>query len=372
MAETAAAQAAPELAADQEGHDVPEATGVLPHGEPCTGCGGLIDQDDQFCPYCGARRQAAHQQQAAGPQRHFQCGSCGSQMSADPNQRSYQCPFCDAAMVVEFSPDVTGRQAPEFVIGFAVTGDQARDKFRTWVKAGGMFRPGDLKGADIEGKLRGIYLPFWSFSMLAHSDWSCQIGEYWYRTETYTTTDSQGKSVTRTRQVRETEWWPLSGRHQRYYSHYLVSGSKGVPQTYADRIQPFHLAALHRYSPTFLAGWLSEEYSVGEQEAMQRSMQEFHRQEHHHIAKFLPGDTHTGLSVNTNFSRATSDLILLPIYLATYRYREKQFRFLINGQTGAIHGDKPLSKIKIALFVLFILALIGGAIAFAFWKQRGG
>jgi hypothetical protein len=375
MAQTATAQqpsaagGTHEIAADQVQRDVPEATGVLPHGASCERCGALIDADDPFCPYCGTRRaqSPAHGQPAAA-QRYFQCPNCGSQIAADPQARSTVCPFCDAAMVVEYSPDMTGRQSPEFVIGFAITAEQAQAKFSDWVRAGGMFRPGDLERAQIDGKLRGIYLPFWSFSMLAQSSWSAQIGEYWYRTESYTTTDSQGKTVTRTRRVRETEWWPLQGRHHRFYSHYLVSGSRGLAQNEADRIKPFHLAALHRYAPSFLAGWLTEEYSVGAQEAMQRSMQEFRRQEHEHIAKFLPGDTHSGLNVQTDFSRATSDLILLPIYLATYRYGGKPYRFLINGQTGAIAGDKPLSALRIALFAMVLAALVGVAV-YLFWAK---
>ncbi len=368
--QASAEAAAPEVAADHGGHDIPEATGALPHGESCQSCGAVVDHDDPFCPYCGTRRAAAPIAQQSGAQIHLQCGSCGSQMTVDPQQRSTVCPFCDAAMVVEYSPGATGRQVPEFVIGFATTPDQAKTKFRDWVHAGGLFRPGDLGRSEIEGKLRGIYLPFWSFSMLAHSNWSAQIGEYWYRTETYTTTVN-GKSVTRTRTVRETEWWPLSGRHHRFYSHYLVSGSKGLPQKYADRVMPFHLAALHRYAPHFLAGWLTEEYSVDVNEAAQRSMQEFHRREQDNIAKFLPGDTHASLQVTTQFSRQTSDLVLLPIYLATYRYRGKQFRFLINGQTGAITGDKPLSAMRITLFVLALIALIGGAIFYLWWSGQG-
>src|SRR5690606_16284958 len=133
-----------------------------------------------------------------------QCQSCGAQVSAEPNQRAYRCAFCDAAQVVEFHPDITGRQPPEFVVGFAVPPAKAAELFQDWIASGGLFRPSNLKTAQLEDKLRGVYIPFWSFSMFAESDWSAQIGEYWYRTETYTTTDSQGKRVTRTRQVRET------------------------------------------------------------------------------------------------------------------------------------------------------------------------
>ena len=75
--------------------------------------------------------------------------------------------------------------------------------------------------------------------------------------------------MTRTRRVRETEWWNLSGRHHHYYSGYLVSGSRGLSQYDADRIKPFNLPAMKRYQPFFLAGWLSEEYSIAADEALE-------------------------------------------------------------------------------------------------------
>ena len=57
----------------------------------------------------------------------------------------------------------------------------------------------------------------------------------------------------------------------------------------------------------------------------------------------MPGDTHRGLEVETQFSHVNSDLCLLPIYLLTYRYKDRTFRFLVNGQTGKVAGEKPVS-----------------------------
>ena len=178
--------------------------------------------------------------------------------------------------------------------------------------------------------------------MLAESQWQAMIGEYWYRTETYTERDSKGNTVTRTRQVRETEWWPLSGRHHRYHSGHLVSGSRGLQQVEADRLMPFQLPAMKRYLPHFIAGWLCEEYSIAREDALAICQQEFFQREQSHVAGFLPGDTHRDLHVQTQFSRVNSDLCLLPIYLLTYRYKDRTFRFLVNGQTGKVAGEKPV------------------------------
>jgi len=361
-----------------------DAESHAPTGTPCDACGTPIESLDKFCPACGttnprytppARGAAATTQRPIEAelvvvdepaQKHFRCDNCGSEMTADPQQRSYVCPFCDSTYVVEFSPNLTGRQRPEFVIGFTITPEQALAEFHKWLRQNSWFRPGDLAQAKIADRLKGIYLPFWSFSMLAQSTWRASIGEYWYRTETYTTTDSKGNRVTRTRQVRETEWFPLAGRHHRYYSGYLVSGSKGLPQGQAQRVMPFQLPALKRYEPYFLAGWLSEEYSVEREQALQLCQQEFYQREQQNIAAFLPGDTHSGLEASTTFDHINSDLILLPVYLLTYRYQDKLYRFLLNGQTGKMEGDKPVSWHRIGTVIGVCLAVIA-LIALIVW-----
>jgi hypothetical protein len=243
------------------------------------------------------------------------------------------------------------------VIGFAVTPEQALEKFRAWLNEGGWYRPGDLSKAEIEEKLKGVYLPFWSFSMLAQSQWTASIGEHWYRTETYTTTED-GKTVTHTRQVQETEWWNLGGQHHSFYNGFLVSGSRGLSQADSQQIQPFQLPALKRYEPYFLAGWLSEEYSLSREQALGQCQQEFYRREQESVAEFMPGDTHSNLEVRTQFSGVNSDLILLPIYLLTYRYHDKLYRFLLNGQTGRVAGGKPVSAGRISLAVAGVIILI--------------
>jgi len=350
---------------------VVDAEVVAPSGQPCAACGTPIEPLDRFCPACGTTNPQFKSPGATTPatveaqvrdasplSKILQCKTCGAEVATDPNQRSYVCPFCDSTYVVEVPADQSGRQRPEFAIGFAITPEQAQEKFGEWLKENSWYRPGDLAVASIADKMKGVYLPFWSFSMLAQSHWQAQIGEHWYRTEHYTTTDAKGNVQHHTRQVQETEWWPLSGRHHRYYSGFLVSGSRGLPQDQSLRIQPFNLPALKRYEPYFLAGWLAEEYSVARDEALKLCREEFYRQEKANIAAFLPGDTHSGLALETEFSQENSDLCLLPIYILSYRYQDKVYRFLLNGQTGKYAGDKPVSGTRIGIAVGVVLGII--------------
>ena len=194
--------------------------------------------------------------------------------------------------------------------------------------------------------------------MLAESQWHADIGENWQRQESYWTTDSEGRSVRRTRTVTETEWWPLAGKFHRYYSGYLVSASTGLQQNLATRVWPFDLPALKRYEPYFLAGWESEEYTIERAQALEASKHYYHQLQERNVGAFMPGDRHSNLGVQTYFSQINSDLCLLPYYLLTYRYREKVYRFLLNGQTGRVWGTKPVSQRRVWGFILGLLGLL--------------
>ena len=67
--------------------------------------------------------------------------------------------------------------------------------------------------------------------------------------------------------------------------------------------------------------------------------------------------------MQTDVGRLTFKHVLLPVWLAAYRYRGRSFRFVINGRTGAVQGERPYSTIKIVLAILLGL-LIAMALAF--------
>ena len=128
---------------------------------------------------------------------------------------------------------------------------------------------------------------------------------------------------------------------------------------------------MKRYRPYFLAGWLSEEYSISKDQARELCQNEFYRREQSNVGEFLPGDTSRNLQVTTGFDHINSDLVLLPIYLLSYKYKDKVYRFLINGQTGKTSGDKPLSALRIGgaigaglliIVIIVLLIVLGGAL----------
>jgi hypothetical protein len=50
---------------------------------------------------------------------------------------------------------------------------------------------------------------------------------------------------------------------------------------------------------------------------------------------------------------------LLPVWLNAYRFNQKVYRFMVNARTGEVVGERPYSAIKITLFVLMCLVVLG-------------
>ena len=88
------------------------------------------------------------------------------------------------------------------------------------------------------------------------------------------------------------------------------------------------------------------------------------------IRRDIGGDHQRIHHVSTQYSNITFKHILLPLWISAYRYHERSFRFLVNARTGEVCGERPYSRIKITLLVLFILAVIGVIALFA--NQGGG
>jgi hypothetical protein len=74
----------------------------------------------------------------------------------------------------------------------------------------------------------------------------------------------------------------------------------------------------------------------------------------------IGGDRQRVHDIDTRVSEVTFKHVLLPVWLAAYKYRGKSYRFVVNGRTGAVQGERPWSGWKIAFAVILGLILAAG------------
>jgi len=131
-------------------------------------------------------------------------------------------------------------------------------------------------------------------------------------------------------------------------------------------LEPWDLKNLVSYDDRFLSGFLSETYQIGPKDGFDLAKARMDPEITAAIQSDIGVDLQQVHSTDTQYSHVTFKHILLPIWISSYRYNNKLYRFLVNARTGEIHGERPWSAIKIALFAIgmflaaYAFALIAG------------
>ncbi|WP_104981582.1 hypothetical protein [Sorangium cellulosum] len=302
---------------------------------------------------------------------HLDCETCGASLRVDADQRTAVCPYCASPSVVERPPS-HDRPAPHFVLGFSMSQESAQGAVKAWLGKRSFFVQSGVKAGTVDA-IRGVYTPAYLYSAMAQTRYAAQIGENYQETETYTTRDDKGNTVTRTRVVTRTEHRHLEGQHATYVMDVLVVASRAVQNAELEAVEPFDLRTMRRYTPAVISGWIAEEPTMSQEECYGLARREALEKIGRELAGFMPGDSHHGLVHETHLDRETLELLYVPLWVLAIRHDPSKppFRVLINGQTGAIHGKAPLSWVKITLVVLFVILLLAAPFVLAAARDRG-
>jgi hypothetical protein len=276
------------------------------------------------------------------------------------------CPFCGSAVVTKGEPARLIK--PKCLLPFAVTGDQAAKAYQVWL-SGLWFAPSSLKREAMSSRLRGVYIPAWTYDCETTSDYTGERGEdYWetetyWDTETYTETENgqavvKTRQVQKTRQVLKTRWYPASGRVQDSFDDILVLAARTLPQKQARALEPWDLAKLVPFQEEYLAGFVCQSYEVDLEQGFGEAKGLMQPTIEQTVRGDIGGDHQRISSISTDYEEITFKHLLLPMWIASYRYKGEVYRFLVNARTGEVQGERPYSWAKIALLALAIAAMV--------------
>ena len=285
--------------------------------------------------------------------RVLQCPNCGARVEFDADTHAAECPFCA-------TPVVTGTGThrhikPRGVLPFGLDERTARKAMTDWL--GSLwFAPNGVQDYARKGRrMDGIYVPYWTYDADTRSRYRGERGTVYYETRTVM---RDGKRVQQ--RVQKIRWRPVSGRVARWFDDILVLASRSLPKRYTDGLEPWDLAALEPYRPEYLAGFRAEAYTVALDDGYAEARAIMARQIERDVKFDIGGDRQRIHDIDTSVSDVTFKHILLPVWLAAYKYRGKTYRFVVNGRTGRVQGERPWSVWKITFAV--IAGLIAAAV----------
>jgi len=277
--------------------------------------------------------------------KEMECQSCGAFTSLPVDSLAHTCPFCGSNKVIQ-------RQAPQdilrprFLIPFKVDGSACQRIVKTWLGSSWM-TPSSLRNISILSSFSGIYLPYWTFNAATNADWKAEVGHT--RTERYHENGEWKERIV-------TVWNWESGHVKLDIEDLLVPGTARLSGKLLGEIGAFDLNALAPYEPAYLAGLQAQSYDVPLEQAWDTGRKKMREQTRQACVGQASSSQIRNFNMKLDFADESWRYVLFPIYLANYAYDSKNFQVMINGQTGAISGQRPVDWNKVWLAIAAILA----------------
>ena len=352
--------------------NVSQASTLKETDKKCPQCGGVMDFDPNIggmaCPYCGYEEEIVKEAASAAEldfesaektencdwgaqKKQIICKSCGAETIYDALDVASECPYCGSNQVMEAADENT--LAPGGVVPFAITNEQASANFKQWIGKK-FFCPKLAKQSAEPDAFTGIYLPYWTFDTDTTSRYSGRYGID--RTERYKDSDGnvQEKTVT--------DWHRTSGIFKLAIDDELVQGSERHDSAMLKGLEPFETEKNVPYKPEYVAGFVAERYSVGLKAAWEKAKASISGKIKSKITNKIRDDYNADhvkdVKVSTKFEKITYKYLMLPIWCSSFKYQDKVYQFMVNGQTGKVYGKTPVSVGKIILVIAIVLFVI--------------
>jgi DNA-directed RNA polymerase subunit RPC12/RpoP len=284
----------------------------------------------------------------------YVCNSCGAAVLTDKSTAATFCAFCGSPTII--AERLVDARKPDYVIPFKYGRGKAVEAFFKWCKAG-RFTPIEfVKDSNVE-KLTGLYVPFWLFDCNTDMDVTAEG-------RTVSSSTSGSKTTT------TTSYYQLIRKRKLRWDNIPFDGATRIDDKLMEYIEPYDYRAIEKFDMKYLSGFFADKYDQSP-EALEGRLQG--RLKKYYDAIFKGSVSHFSSISNivdkSVHHKPETQYALLPVWMLNYKYLGKTYTFAMNGQTGKIAGEMPISIVKLIILGLVILPaaavvcrVIGGAI----------
>lgn len=264
--------------------------------------------------------------------RAYNCPSCGAQLICDETTAATSCPYCGNPTIVP--GQFGGTLRPDYVLPFKLDRDDAKEALKNHYK-NKFLLPKAFKAENHIEEIKGIYVPFWLFDGEADVDMSYHATKSeTHREGDYKVTDTSHYDVRRVGSVD--------------FEKVPVDGSSKMPDDFMDSIEPYDYKELTDFSTAYLPGFLADKYDVDAREAAARADERCVNTAVSEARSSVSGyDKVETTSQNVELRRGRVKYALLPVWTLATKWKDKNYLFAMNAQTGKLVGDLPADKNKL-------------------------
>ncbi len=258
------------------------------------------------------------------------CRSCGAAIETDGTTAATRCPYCDNEVIA--SDRLSGGLRPNGVIPFSLDKDDAVRKVKAHFRRK-LLLPRSFLAEHRLGKIQGVYVPFWLFDADVHGEIDFD------GTKVRCYSDSEYDYT-------ETMHYLVQVSGDMRFTRIPVDGSKKMDDDLMDAVEPFDYSALKPFDPAYLSGFLADRFDEDPDKSLPRASERMEAG----VAGALRSRADAGYSTLTpkrsriRLRDPSVRYVLLPVYVLNLEFHGKKYRFAVNGQTGRVAGELPISK----------------------------
>lgn len=302
----------------------------------CKNCSGNViyspEKKKMVCPFCDSEGSQERKDYPEHEKDLTLCPNCGGQIPVEVHTAASQCPYCDNYLI--FNSRVEGENQPQYVLPFQLGKEECKEKIRQKFKKC-VFAPTDFLSEARLNTIQGDYVPFWLYDYDTVTD-------FW----------AEGRKVrswvSGNYRYTETSYYQIHRNMSLDFRKVPADASTAMPDDVMDLMEPYDYSVLQEYQPDYLSGFMAEKYNLPAIQYVDRVKHKVQSD----VDSYMRG-TYSGyqsvspISSKTDYHNEAAKYALLPVWVYHYEYGGKEYPFYVNGQTGKIVGNVPVSKSKV-------------------------
>ncbi len=327
----------------------------------CPNCGGGLKFDPQkqdfICEYCDSvfKEQGFFASDEALEENEIKkdasaefenallyiCPSCGAEIVTDNTTAATTCYYCSNPVVL--SGKLSGEFKPDNIIPFKIDKKAAVQKFKELCLKK-KFLPKDFVSESRLEEIKGVYFPYWYINC----DATGNINATSKQVKTWIVGDIQYTETTVRGHFRQGD---LSVQNM------PEAALKSKDRDILKYICPFNSADFVPFSMSYLSGFYAEKRDVENSEissTVSDKIKSFSSE------KLLGSIEYANARVkdsSINVGELKWSYNLLPVWVLNYKHKDKTYIYALNGQTGKVYGELPVSKGKLAALFAGVFAV---------------
>ena len=148
-------------------------------------------------------------------------------------------------------------------------------------------------------------------------------------------------------QYTETSYYAVNRSLDIGFDKIPVDASEAMPDNVRDLREPYNYSQLIDFNPEYMSGFYAEKYNMPADAVEARAQRKMNEDAAAMLqASYAGYHSIRAISQEIKVTGNSSCFGLLPVWKYQYTYDGKDYPFYVNGQTGKIVGEVPVSKKK--------------------------